>query len=318
MDQEFAGEVLVVWHWYRHRIAHRRGPRSPPQVWAKDFLRLRRRHGIFWTLLQELCDPHSIGHAPHFKEFLRIDVELFNEILNAVTPYIIRHDTNWRQCITPGERLAITLRYLAAGGLYSSLQAQFRVSIPMISKIIPEVCDALIEAYSDELITMPNDPAGWRRVAKRFADRWNLHHVMGSIDGKHIRVKKPPHSFLDYKNYKKYYSILLFAMVDADFRFMYVDIGTPGKAGDAGIFRDSDLKQACITNDIGMPPAEPLPDDDIPIPYFIVGDDAFALNNFLMKPYPSSTLTDDRRQFNYRISRARRVIECAFGVLANR
>ena len=318
MDPALAGEVLVVWHWYRHRIAHQQGPRNPPQVWMKDFLRLRRRHGIFWTLLQELCDPRSIGHSAHFKEFLRIDVDLFNEILNAVTPYIIRHDTNWRECVTPGERLAITLRYIAAGGLYSSLQAQFRVSIPTISKIIPEVCAALIELYSEELIHIPETPAGWRRVAARFADRWNLHHAMGAIDGKHIRVKKPPNSFLDYRNYKRYYSILLFAMVDADFRFMYIDIGTPGKAGVAGIFRDSELKEACVTNTIGMPPDEPLPHDNTPMPYFIIGDDAFALNNFLMKPYPSATLTDPQRQFNYRISRARRVVECAFGVLANR
>ena len=318
MDPALARDVVVIWHWYRHRVARHRGPRNPPQVWMKDFLRLRRQHGIFWTLLHEWCNPRSLGHSAHFKEFLRIDVELFNEILNVVTPYIIRHDTNFRQCVTPGERLAITLRYLAAGGLYSGLQAQFRVSIPTISKIIPEVCEALIEAYSEELIHMPDNPAGWRNVAARFSERWNLHHAVGAIDGKHIRIKKPPHSFIDFRNYKKYNSIILFAMVDADYRFMYIDIGTPGKAGDAGIFRDSDLKQACITNDIGMPPPEPFPDDDQPIPYFIIGDDAFALNNFLMKPYPSANLSDAKRQFNYRISRARRCVECAFGVLANR
>ena len=53
------------------------------------------------------------------------------------------------------------------------------------------------------------------------------------------------------------------------------------------------------------------------VPYVIIGDAAFPIKPFLMKPYPPKVLTDYKRLFNYRLSRARRVSENAFGILVN-
>ena len=116
------------------RIARLQRRRNPPQVWMKDYLRLRRQHGIFWTLLQEFCNPRSLGHSAHFTEFLRIDVELFNEILNVVTPYIIRKDTNFRQCVTPGERLCY---YFAATSPRETSTAAYKLSFTSLSPRSP-------------------------------------------------------------------------------------------------------------------------------------------------------------------------------------
>ena len=51
---------------------------------------------------------------------------------------------------------------------------------------------------------------------------------------------------------------------------------------------------------------------------FFVGDDAFPLRHYLMKPFPSRALSHKERLYNYRLSRARRTVENAFGILANR
>ena len=87
---------------------------------------------------------------------------------------------------------------------------------------------------------------------------------------------------------------------------------------DAQVVFYSSLYRSLVRNEIGLPPAESIPGENRPIPYFLVGDDGFALKNWLMKPFPCRGLSRQQRVFNYRLSRARRVVENAFGILANR
>ncbi len=72
------------------------------------------------------------------------------------------------------------------------------------------------------------------------------------------------------------------------------------------------------TGNSGRPQADPLPNDDINIPYFMAGDNAFALKNWMMTPYGHTHQVTPERIFSYRLSRARRIVECAFGILVSR
>ena len=110
------------------------------------------------------------------------------------------------------------------------------------------------------------------------------------------------------------------SLVDADYKFIWVDIGAKGSASYAQIWNDCELKDAIKTGTIRFPDADPLPgnDDEHTMPYFIIGDDAFALHKWLMKPFYSNFMEHDECIFNYRLSRARRRVENAFGILANR
>lgn len=69
--------------------------------------------------------------------------------MGLIETKIMKSDTNYRISISASERLAITLRFLATGDSYTSLQYLFKVSKQSISLIIPEVCDAIIESLRD-------------------------------------------------------------------------------------------------------------------------------------------------------------------------
>ena len=107
-------------------------------------------------------------------------------------------------------------------------------------------------------------------------------------------------------------------VVDAEYKFLFCSIGSEGSASDGGMFRETTLNQALKNGYAGLPPTEPLPHDDACIPYFLVGDEAFGLRTWMMKPYSCRHLTRSERIFNYRLSRAIRVVEDAFGILVSR
>jgi len=87
---------------------------------------------------------------------------------------------------------------------------------------------------------------------------------------------------------------------------------------DGGVYSNTTLVQALDKDRLHFPPAEPMnPASDVEIPYFIVGDDAFPMKPYLMKPYSRRNLCDSELITNYRLSRARRTSENAFGILAN-
>lgn len=140
---------------------------------------------------------------------------------------------------------------------------------------------------------------------------------MGAIDGKHVRVFCPKRSGSLYYNYKLFYSIVLLAVVDANYRFMYVDVGSYGKEGDSGILEKSEIGR-CIASGNFFPRPRKLPHCDTVLPCVLVGDEAFRLQTHLMKPFPRSSVIRNERKaiYNYRLCLARRVSENAFGLLS--
>jgi len=86
--------------------------------------------------------------------------------------------------------------------------------------------------------------AEWKEVARGFSEKWNFHHTCGALDRKHIAIKCPPKGGSTHFNCKKFHSIILMELVDSNYRFLYVSVGTPGNASDGGVFRTSALCQA--------------------------------------------------------------------------
>nr|XP_023014829.1 uncharacterized protein LOC111504497 [Leptinotarsa decemlineata] len=137
------------------------------------------------------------------------------------------------------------------------------------------------------------------------------------MDGKHVMLQAPIHTGSDYFNYKGFFSIVLLALVDANDCFSYVSVGCQGRLSDGGVFANSALNEFLESNTINLPNATPLPGRTLPVPYVIVADDAFPLKPTIMKTYPGlHEKGSEKRVFNYRHCRCRRVVENAFGIIS--
>lgn len=118
----------------------------------------------------------------------------------------------------------------------------------------------------------------------------------------------PKNSHSDFYNYKSYFSIVLFVLVDSNYCFIYIDVGANGRTNDSSIIKNLTLRESLENGSLNFPPWG-----------VILGDDGFPLKNYLMKPFTRhNALTRNEKIFNYRLSRARRVVENAFGILAMR
>ena len=298
------------------RIVRRRRQRRPARraFWVRQWLTRRNQFGWYHTLMVELEreDPSN------FRNFLRFEPGMFHELERRLHPMLHGEGTNYREALPPGMKLAITLRHLATGDSYRTLMFGFRVAFNTISRIVPQVCQAIIDTYKDEVVVCPNTPEQWRVVTDGFKRRWNFQHCLGAIDGKHVGMRCPPNAGSLFYNYKDFHSMILLAVVDAEYKFLWVDVGANGSCSDTQVFNSTQLIDMLRNDELGVPEEDALDGDNIPVPYFLVGDDIFALRTWMMKPFAQRNLTDPERIFNYRLSRARRVVENAFGILAHR
>ncbi|KAK4885221.1 hypothetical protein RN001_001492 [Aquatica leii] len=115
-------------------------------------------------------------------------------------------------------------------------------------------------------------------------------------------------------------NLILMAVCDANYKFIYVDIAAPGSFHDSYVFRESNFGRALLSNQLEhqWPAPKQLPNSRSVLPHFLVADQAFPLHTRIMHPYPGQRLGVNKNIFNYRLSRARRTIENTFGILAQR
>nr|CAI5845544.1 unnamed protein product [Callosobruchus analis] len=164
---------------------------------------------------------------------------------------------------------------------------------------------------------LPQEEQEWLNIAKQFNDVWNFPNCVGSVDGKHVVLQAPINTGSEFFNYKSTFSIVLMAVVDADYCFTFADVGCQGRISDGGVIKNTSFYKKLQGNELHLPSDNALPNTEKVLPYVFVADDAFPLEEHIMKPYPGSHQEDSiERIFNYRLSRARRVVENAFGILS--
>lgn len=160
----------------------------------------------------------------------------------------------------------------------------------------------------------------WEKSAEGFKNVWQFPNCIGAIDGKHVTIKCPKNTGSNHFCYLNKFSIVLMAIVGPEYQFICVDIGGYGKNSDGGIFEASNMGRRFENGTMNVPKEKNLPGKSEPCPYVLIGDEAFALKPFLMRPFPyrQSRTHHRKEKYNTSLCKARRVVENAFGMLAQK
>lgn len=174
---------------------------------------------------------------------------------------------------------------------------QYRVGLTTVANIVPEVCKAIWDKMFPVYMPMPDTPEQWLAISRKFFQRWNFPNCVGALDGKHIVLRAPFQSGSLYYNYKGTFSIVLMALADADSRFIYIDVGEYGKHSDGGIFSHSEFGDALLPpNTLELPEDRCIEEAEElgPLPFVVVGDEAFPCKNTSCVPTQAETPTQPK------------------------
>ncbi|XP_044766591.1 protein ALP1-like [Coccinella septempunctata] len=301
--------VPLLYYWYT-RIHKKRSVQR--RFWVHPLLdhgpQREERFEKFYMNLRE--------DEQEFYNYFHLSMASFDNLLSRLENSTLpRINTIMRMCISTKMKLAICLRYLATGCSMKELHFTFKVGTSTISGIITDVCSALWDVLHDDFLPSPTKTK-WEEIAKGFDQKANFPHCIGAIGGKHIRSKKPELSGSSNVKNKDYYSIVLLAVVDSDYKFVYVDIGSYGTNCDSYNLKNTGLWEKLNDESLPIPDPTPLTESGKSIPFVLVGDEAFALHNNLLRPFGGTHLDERKKKFNCRLSQVRRYVEWAFGIMA--
>ena len=144
-----------------------------------------------------------------------------------------------------------------------------------------EACEAIALHLLTRYVRFP-EGLPLTNVVNGFDARCGFPQAAGAVDGTHIPTIRPQDNPTDYNNRKGYHSDLMQALVDHQEIFMDIYIGWPGRVHDACVFSNSDLLHKGQNGQL-LPN---LKKDGVEVPLVILGDPAYPLLTWLMKPYP--------------------------------
>ena len=207
---------------------------------------------------------------------------------------------------------------LTTGSSFASLHVEYLLGETTVRVIVRNCCSIVWNSLKAiEIPEKKNDD--WVNIANGFYRKTQFQNCIGVVDGKHIWIKLPTGSGSLLFNYKYLFLVLLLALVAADYWFIAVVVGSVGKSSDSKVFKNSNIGRKLESNELGIPGSRPLPSDNNGkcMPLVIVCDEDFALPEHVLRHYPNH-LSVQQRIYNYKLTRFRRMVECAFGILANK
>ena len=276
--------------------------------------RFYRNNTNWWETVQQTYS------EKRFKHTFRVSRNTFYFILSKIQ-HRIQKEFVVEEPISPEKRLAICLYRLGRGDYLYTIAELVGLAESTVCKIVLEVCRAIIEELWSESVDR-HFPKSEQAVKEKLVDmdaEWQFPYAFAGIDGSHLPIKCPhggQEAMKQYYNFKNFYSVVLLGLVDANYRFIWASLGAPGNTHDSTYFQSTSLwGDICSGNIL---PDKAVEVNGVEIPPIILGDGAFPLRSWLMKPHGDAILTSEKAYFNYRLSRARMITEGAFGKLKGR
>lgn len=245
-------------------------------------------------------------------ENFRVTKQTFTFIVALIEDDIKRKTTVLREPISVQKRVAITFYFFSSTAEYRTIANLFGVSRSFVCKCVKDVCTALINRLQSKFIFLPKGHE-LENIINTYKRKWGFPACFGAIDGTHIPIIAPTQNHADYINRKGYHSVVMQAVVDCKYLFRDIVIGWPGSVHDARVLSNSEIFKIGEQNKLS-PADYHVNVGGKNIAPVILGDPAYPLLPWLLKPYPENPNTIRRqRRFNYRLSRARVTVENVFG-----
>ena len=263
---------------------------------------------------QAFVDIISAWDDEEWKRNFRVSRATFRYLCNELRTKL-QHESTIRETVLVEKRVAIALWRLGTNVEYRTISHLFGVGISTACNIVHEVCKATVDTLLQRYVKIPVGTDAMD-IVRGFEEKWGFPQCFGAVDGSHIPILPPHDSPTDYYNRKGFHSIVAQALVDHQYRFLNVFVGWPGSVHDARILSNSEVFVKGQSGTLAPSTVRVL--GGVPVPVVILGDPAYPLLPWLMKPYPGTGLGLKEKKFNTRLSRAHVVVECAFGRLKGR
>ncbi|KYN02264.1 hypothetical protein ALC62_06902 [Cyphomyrmex costatus] len=192
--------------------ARKKPYKKKKQHWIAPLFQIRSQHGFYHASLPKL-------HLEdiRFHNYFRMFATQLEALLSIVCPHLQKQDFI-REAITPAERLALTLRYLASGDSMTSMTFQYLMGKTTVCNIVRETCSVIWNVLHPMILHPPIlTKEKWIEITRDFEELRNFIYCIGAIDGKHVIIQCPNNAGSSYYNYKGAHSVVLLAICDAQY-----------------------------------------------------------------------------------------------------
>lgn len=238
------------------------------------------RNDPLW-LFRYALHPDYIS-SPDWRAMFRVKYELYARISVAIRSDIQGTSTSFREAMPAEKKLATFLMYTSTS-TYRRISSQLGMPPPSVLNSVRSVSHAICSHFG-LVLALPSDYSTIRGIMDGFERIEGLPYCVGAIYGTHVPWNKcPKDQFYEYRCYKGFESIIVFALSSADRRILYADVGNPGVMSDSTLYERSRIHHLIHSGKWCRASVPSFTISGTETRPYIMGDSAVALSPKLMK-----------------------------------